>query len=338
MSRSPSQVPTLRRLRRVCRRMLVLAVPAALAACQDVAEPLAVDAAGDPSAPAAAPAAEAAAPSPALLGALASNRIVFSSFTADGSDLWSMDPQGGTLAHLTSFTGMEYEPHWSYDHKHIAFTRLRNGVTDIYLVDADGTNKHWARSATYAHSIDEASWSPDGTHLLVRVMFQGSPCLAKIDLATGNMSLIAPAGAFAVQGNQPIYDPAGATIIYLDNTNKVFKRFTPGGALTTVLSSSAYIEDPAISPDGTRLAYSAAAGPTNTEIYVLNLATKVTKRLTFNGASDQHPTWSPDGTKLAFASYRTGKMQIWTMNGSTGGSLTRITSRAYGASWPAWVQ
>ena len=73
----------------------------------------------------------------------------------------------------------------------------------------------------------------------------------------------------------------------------------------------------------------------NSEIYVLNLATKVTKRLTFNGAVDQSPTWSPDGTKLAFSSYRTGKMQIYTMNSSTGGSVTRITSRTYGAFSPA---
>jgi Tol biopolymer transport system component len=50
----------------------------------------------------------------------------------------------------------------------------------------------------------------------------------------------------------------------------------------------------------------------NGEIFVLNLATKVTKRLTFNGAVDHSPTWSAEGTKLAFASYRTGKMQIWT--------------------------
>jgi len=104
------------------------------------------------------------------------------------------------------------------------------------------------------------------------------------------------------------------------------------------LSSSAYVADPAIAPDGTRLAYAGAVSPSNTEIYVLNLATKVTKRLTFNGAADQNPTWSPDGTKLAFASYRTGKMQIWTMNSSTGGSLTRITSRAYGATSPSWAQ
>jgi TolB protein len=323
----------------VYRRLLFLAVPAALAACQGAGDSLAPDAAGDPAAPAASPATEDAAPAPNLLGALASDRIVFSNFTADkGSDVWSMDPQGGTPAHLTSFTGLEFEPSWSYDHKHIAFTRLRNNPTDIFLMNADGTNKHWARSATYAGNIDEPSWSPDGTHLLVRIQYNYGFYLAKLDLATGNLALVAPAGLFGVVGSFPIYDPTGKTIIYVGTDYKTIKRFTPGGALTTVFTSSAYLDQLAISPDGTRLAYSAGVTASNSEIYVLNLATKVAKRLTYNSASDQNPAWSPDGTKLAFASYRTGKMQIWTMNSSTGGSLTRITSRTYGATSPSWAQ
>lgn len=339
MSRSTSQVPTLRRLARVYRRLLALAVPAALASCQGAADPLAPDAAGDLSAPAAAPATEEAAASPDLLAALVSDRIVFSALTDGGSDIWTMGPQGGTPARLTSFTGVEFDPSWSWDHKRIAFVRMRNGVPDIYVMNADGTNKRWARAATYPHTIDMPSWSPDGSHLLVRVNFQGTlPCLARIDLATGNMSLVAPAGVFALEGNYPIYDPTGKTIFYLDRTYKTIKRFTPGGAQTTVLTSSGYLSDLAISPDGTRLAYSAAVTATNSDIYVLNLATKVAKRLTYNSAADYGSTWSPDGTKLAFSSTRTGTIQIYTMNSSTGGSLTRITSRTYGAYAPAWVR
>ena len=335
MSRSINQVVTLRRLARVYRRMLALAVPAALASCQGAADPLAPDAAGEPSAPAAAPATEAAAPSN-LLGALASDRIVFSDLMPNYSaDLWTMGPLGGTLAHLTTFTGLESDPSWSSDHKRIAFTRVRNNYSDIYLMNADGTNKHWARSVTYAGNIDMPSWSPNGTHLLVRVMLQGFPVLGKVDLASGNLATVAPAGTFAIAGSQPIYDPAGKTIFFVDYNQMVIKRFTPGGALTTVLTSSVYVGDLAISPDGTRLAYYKEVTPGNTEIHVLNLATKVTKRLTFSATGDWSPSWSPDGTKLAFTSYRSGKPQIWTMNSSTGGSLTRITNRTYGSSSPS---
>jgi Tol biopolymer transport system component len=337
MSRSISQVPTLRRLARVYRRMLALAVPAALAACQGAGDSLAPDAAGDLAAPAAAPATEVAVPSN-LLGALVSDRIAFMGYTADEiSDIWTMGPLGGTLAHLTTFTGRESDPSWSSDHKRIAFTRVRNGYSDIFLMNADGTNKHWARSLTYAGNIDMPSWSPDGTHLLVRVMLQGVPCLGRIDLASGNLATVGPAGTFGIAGSQPIYDPAGKTIFFVDYGQMAIKRFTPGGALTTVLTSSVYVGDLAISPDGTRLAYYKEVAPGNTEIHVLNLATKVTKRLTFSTPGDWSPSWSPDGTKLAFTSYRSGKPEVWTMSSSTGGSLTRITYSTYGSSTPAWT-
>jgi TolB protein len=92
-----------------------------------------------------------------------------------------------------------------------------------------------------------------------------------------------------------------------------------------------------MSPDRTRLAFSKAVTITNGEIFVLNLTTKVTKRLTYNSAGDFGPTWSPDGTRIAFASTRSGKLQIWTMNSSTGGGLTRITGKTYGAGYPAWA-
>jgi hypothetical protein len=81
---------------------------------------------------------------PHLLGALTTNRLVFSSFTADGgSDVWTMDPQGGSQTRLTSFTGVENDPKWSYDHSRVAFVRIRNSLTDIYLADLDSGNTRY---------------------------------------------------------------------------------------------------------------------------------------------------------------------------------------------------
>jgi Tol biopolymer transport system component len=331
MSRTISQTPTLRRLARVYRRMLALSVAAALAACEGATDALAPDAADDSSEPARAPSGE-------PVASLISDHIAFSGFTANGTnDIWTIGPQGGTALRLTSFSGMENEPARSFDRKQIAFMRTRNGGQDVYLMNADGTNGRWARPASAPYTVGAPSWSPNGTHLLVGVNYQSGSYVAKLDLATGNLAFLAPTGVFAVEGWQPIYHPTGS-IFHLDASGKTIKRFTPGGSQGTVLAAGIYLSDLAISPDGTRLAYAAALTNVNTEIYVLNLATNVTKRLTNSAGRDASPTWSPDGTKLAFHSYRSGEAQIWTMNSSTGGNLTRITNRTYGARYPAWLR
>jgi Tol biopolymer transport system component len=333
MSRFISQAATLRRLARAYRRMLLLSVPAALVACQGATDALAPDAADDPSAPAGGT--EIAASEPALL---VSNRIAYASHVAGGDfDIWTMGPQGGSPTRLTSFTGQEHSPTWSPDRKRIAFARQRSVGLDIYLMNADGTGKRWVRSTASTFTVYRPSWSPDGSHLLVTIYYQGGVFVARLDPATGNMAFLAPAGAFAVKGDWPIYHPTGR-IFYIDDTRKSIQHFTPGGAQAVVLTSTWYLADLAISPDGTRLAYAAALMDNNWEIYVMNLTTRATTRLTNSAGTDARPTWSPDGTKLAFYSSRSGKAQIWTMNSSTGGSLTRITNATHGASSPAWAR
>ena len=63
------------------------------------------------------------------------------------------------------------------------------------------------------------------------------------------------------------------------------------------------IFQPAWSPDGQKIAFSAQVGG-YTDLYVHDLGTGQTRRLTNDAYADLQPTWSPDGTRLAFVTDR----------------------------------
>jgi Tol biopolymer transport system component len=71
---------------------------------------------------------------------------------------------------------------------------------------------------------------------------------------------------------------------------------TPEGL---IVGSSIRLGGVALSPDGTRIAFTAVADG-NTDIYVANLDGTGLMRLTDDPATDQFPQWSPDGTTIVY--------------------------------------
>lgn len=66
-------------------------------------------------------------------------------------------------------------------------------------------------------------------------------------------------------------------------------------------------QDPALSPDGSRLAVAIQdESSENTDIWIIDLRRRIQSRLTFDAADDFCPTWSPDGKQIAFSSDRAG--------------------------------
>jgi TolB protein len=111
-----------------------------------------------------------------------------------------------------------------------------------------------------------------------------------------------------------------------------------GSAWASVARDYAPARDPALSPDGTRIAFRSHRDG-NWEIYVLNLnagAQAKPARLTNVKAYDGAPAWSPDGTRLAFESYRAGDLDLWVMQ-ADGANPTNLTEKSGSADFaPAW--
>ncbi len=104
----------------------------------------------------------------------------------DACDTWAMNPQdldgdgfGDKLEQLTSDESVncsafeDVTPSWSPDSSLIAFTSVRFGYWDIWLVNADDPSDLRNATATPTEYEDQPSWSPDGTQIIFRKAVDG---------------------------------------------------------------------------------------------------------------------------------------------------------------------
>jgi TolB protein len=91
---------------------------------------------------------------------------------------------------------------------------------------------------------------------------------------------------------------------------------------------------PRFSPDGNKVVMSVSLEG-NSEIYELDLRTRVQIQLTRNPAIDTAPSYAPDGNKITFESDRSGSQQIYVMN-ADGSDAHRISFGEGRYATPVW--
>jgi TolB protein len=333
MFSSPRQDPILRSSHSVIPLLLALSLSVALGACGDSDSPLAPG--GTEEAPVTTDEAPQASTPEALVATLSTPRIAFASYRNGNQDIYSMDPQGYNVKRLTTVSAYEVAPAWSWDNKRIALVRPRKDAanvthSDIYLINADGTNGNWARSTPSPYSLMYPSWHPDGSHLLVTVAKDGKWYVGWLHLASGVIGNLAIGGQ-AVLGTQASYDATGQRIVYVSTSSYKYSldvvNANGTGHATLLSAPGSTIDRPAFSPDGKQIAFVNTVSNGDYEIF-LRKADGSIKRLTYSTGDDGWPTWSPDGSKIVFTSRRNGRTQIWSMS-AAGGSATRLSHNSY---------
>lgn len=99
-----------------------------------------------------------------------------------------------------------------------------------------------------------------------------------------------------------------------------------------ILSNGTYITGPAVSPDGSKIAYSS-----NNHIWVANIDGTGAHAVTSSGDPDYDPAWSPDGSKLAFSRMVGGAdYEIVWMSADGTGVVTQVTNDSLNDGEPAW--
>jgi uncharacterized protein (DUF885 family)/WD40 repeat protein len=223
----------------------------------------------------------------------------------------------------------------------IAFSSYRAGESQIYTMEADGSNI--TRLSRTSLRETRPVWSPDGQRIaFVRRMGNSNHEILIMD-ADGSNQIRLTNRPDTVE-SEPAWSPDGRQIAFISNErpspNTVMGRFhiwiadLDGSAPRLLTDIGGSNSSPDWAPDGRRLAFDTTRDG-NLEIYTIDLDGSNLVNLSQHPSHDTSPAWSPDGQKIAFVSERDGNQEIYVMD-ADGSNPVRLTFDDWPDKAPAW--
>ncbi len=219
-------------------------------------------------------------------------------------DIYVSDADGRNLIQLTDDKTISVSPSWAPDAKSITYTqydwvysgktRKKGTVLKRHSLSTGRRNVLSSREGMNSG----ASWKPDGTRIAVTLSFTGRPELYLLDPSSPQTP-----------------EPLSRNIQW----QKIGGGFQPSNV------NLLFEVEPSWSPDGKSMVISSARSR-HPMIYVIDMATKIARQLTFAGIYNASPAWSTKGDKIIFAAQRLeeGNFDLYLID-PDGNNLNRLT-------------
>lgn len=210
-------------------------------------------------------------------------------------DIYLLPISGGEARAIDSGLSWSMQPRFSPDGSHISYTSDAGGGDNIWIMNADGSNKRQLTHEDF-RLLNNAFWSPDGDYLAARKHFTTTR-----SLGTGEIWI------YHRQGGDGI-----AVVERPDDKHQK------------------ELGEPAFSPDGRYLYFSLDSTPggifeyaqdSNKQIFEIrrhNLETGKTESFVTGPGGSVRPTPSPDGKYLAFVRRLNGRTTLMLKNLKSG--------------------
>jgi len=240
----------------------------------------------------------------------------------------------------------------------IAFVSERDGNSEIYGIDPDGSNL--TRLTNDQGWVDDVVWSPDGSRIaFVRHHGGNRNQICVMDADGSNQRCLTDP---AVISGIPSWSPDGKKIAFIsirDGHEDIYAMDADGRNDTNLTNSPSWDTFPRWSPDGSKIAFVSSRHASSklppegswgygivlhTELYLMGADGSNVTRLTniprVEGRPNRtpvvrYPRWSPNGQRILFLSNRNGRSNLHLID-ADGSNLTQVTDRYDPPGVPAW--
>lgn len=204
---------------------------------------------------------------------------------------------------------------------------------DLYLCDADGLN---AMQLTHDNvACVGPKWDRDGKHIYYTSFLRKHPTVYRIPASGGSRQ---PLANFSGLNTGAVVSPDRtqvAIVLSMHGNPEIYTITLNNGSVARMTQTPHAAEaSPCWSPDGRQIVYvSDASG--KPQLYLMDVATRRSRRLTYRGTENVNPDWSKDG-RICYATKRDGTYQIAIMEPNTGESAETFT-RGPDHEDPSWA-
>ena len=263
---------------------------------------------------------------------------------ADG-DIHAFDPLTGQTSVIVGGPEADVAPTFSHDGTRFTFARqgARTGEFSVFMANADGTDVRPLTEPLF--QLAWYAWSPDDRRLAIVSQVGPTPTIrvvsidgstdVTLDLRMAGESVVPKPGV----GDAFVqWRPNGREIVFKGvssgpgrTTYGLYKVGVDGSGLGPIMAPSDidHWQSPALSPDGTQIAWGLWDGDGIARIHVVDVDTGEVRMPIFDGPStgDWGPAWSPDGKRLVFNRLVDGGLEGLVVAAAGGGPVVEIGPR-----------
>jgi TolB protein len=268
---------------------------------------------------------------------LGSESIAYVGF--DGGTLrWSlftMKTDGSSVMRVqVDPPGEANHPSWSPDGSKLAFDVEEGGDTEIYVVDADGSNLSKLTSTDGWNFLP--AWSPDGSRIAYVHASKSNHDIWLMDADGSNPVRLTRDPDFDLN---PTWSPDASMLAFESNRTgspEIYVMNVDGSDVSMLTDAPGFDGSPDWSPDGRWIAFvSDRDGP---GIYLMERdGTGVRKLVGGKQVGPMEPEWSPDGARLVYTSSpgADGSVGIYVVDLASG--QTQALTEPGDVCCPSWV-